>query len=65
LADGTAMRGQRHLEAAAERGPVQRRDNRLRGVLDRIENLRQIRLGRRLAEFGNVGAGDERAPPRR
>src|SRR5574337_2059583 len=28
------VRGQRDLEPAAERGPVQRRDDRLRGVFD-------------------------------
>ena len=56
------MRGQRHLEPAAERGPVQRRDNRLRGVLDRVEDVGQIGRGVRLAEFGDVGAGDEGAP---
>ncbi len=55
------MRGQRHLEPAAERRPVQRRHDRLRGVLDRIEHIRQIGRGGRLAEFGNVGAGDEGA----
>ena len=61
--DGDAvMGGQRHLEPAAERRPVQRGDDRLRGVLDRIEHVREIGRGRRLAEFGNVGAGDEGAP---
>ena len=56
------MRGQRHLEPAAERRPMQRGDHRLRGVLDSIEDLGKVGRGRGLAEFGNVGAGDEGPP---
>ena len=56
------MRGQRHLESSAERGSVQRGDDRLRRVLDPIEHVRKVRRGGGLAEFGDVGAGDEGSP---
>jgi hypothetical protein len=54
--------GERHLEAAAERGAVDRRHHRLGRALDQVEHLVQARLLRRLAELGDVGAGNERAP---
>ena len=61
--DGDAvMRGQRHLESAAERGSMQRRDDRLRRVLDPIEHIGEIRRGMRLAELGDVRPGNEGAP---
>ena len=54
--------GQRDFEAAAERGAVDRGDDRLRRALDRVARA-SARLGasRRLAELGDVGAGDEGA----
>ena len=55
------MRRQRDFESPAERGSVQRGDNRLRRVLDQIEHGREMGQGLRLAEFGDVGAGDEGA----
>jgi len=59
--DGDAVvRRQRDFESAAERRSVQRRDDRLRGVFHCVERLRKVRWGRGLAEFGNVGACDER-----
>ena len=51
---------QRDLEAAAQRGAMDRRDEWLACALDRILDLDQARRGRRLAELGDVGAGDER-----
>ncbi len=56
------MRRQRHLEPAAERRSVQRGDHRLRRVLDSIEDLGKVGRGGGLAEFGDVGAGDEGPP---
>ncbi len=55
------MRDQRDLEAAAERRAVDRRDDGLSAILDRRLRLRQARPAHRLAEFGDVGAGDEGA----
>ena len=53
---------QRHLEPAAERRAVDRGDHRLGRVLDRSSQLGQrSAIDRRLAEFGDVGAGDEGA----
>ena len=54
--------GERDLEAAAERGAVDRGHDRLRRALDHVEHRVQAGLHRRLAELGDVGAGDERAP---
>ena len=54
------MRRQRHFEPAAERGAVNRRDDRLRRVFHRVERPLEAGRGRGLAEFGNVSAGDER-----
>ena len=54
--------GQRDLAAAAERHAVERRDNRLVARLDQFDDLRQGRLGHRLAELADVGAADEAAP---
>jgi hypothetical protein len=55
------VRGECGLEAAAERGPVDRRDHRDRCVLHRRLHLVQADglLGA-AAELGDVGAGDER-----
>ena len=55
------MTGQRDLEAAAERGAVDRGDDRLGRVLDLGEHVVEAGRLRRLAEFGDVGAGDEGA----
>ena len=56
------MRCQRDLEIPPERGSVQRGDDRFRRVLDQIEHGGNMGRRRRLAEFGDVGAGDEGAP---
>ena len=56
------MAGERHLEAAAQRRAVQRRDDRLRHRLDLGDDLAEARGLRRLAEFGDVGAGEKGAP---
>ena len=56
------MAAERDLEPAAERGAVDRRDHRLGAILDRVDHARQPRHHRRLAEFGDVGAGEEGLP---
>ena len=56
------VRRQRDLESAAQRRSVQCGDDRLRRVLDSIEHVGKVGRGGRLAEFGNVGAGDEGPP---
>ena len=56
------MAGKRQLEPTAECGAVHRRDDRLRHCLDRGDDLAQPRSLRRLAELGDVGAGEEGAP---
>ena len=53
--------GHRRLQAAAERGAVDCGDNRLRRVLHRLDRLVQAGFLHRLAELGDVGAGDEGA----
>src|SRR5262249_55061084 len=58
----TPVTRHRHFEPATERGAVNGGDDRLRAALDDLLHLRQRRLLRRLAELGDVGAGDERAP---
>ncbi len=55
------MARQRHFEAAAERGAVNGGDNRLRIVFERILDFGNRRALGRLAELGNVGAGDKGA----
>ncbi len=55
------MRGQRDLEAAAERRAVQGGDHRLSGGLNPVEHVGEIGRRWRLAEFGDVGPGDEGA----
>ena len=55
------MAGERDLEAAAERRAVNGGNDRLRRVLHRAQHLVQARRHRRLAEFGDVGAGDKGA----
>ncbi len=58
--DGDAeMAGQRQLEAAAQGGAVQCGDDRLRHRLDLGDDLAEARGLRRLAEFGDVGAGEK------
>ena len=60
--DGDAVvRRQRDFKAAAERRPVQRRDNRLLRVLDEVQYPGKEGRGVRLAELGDVGACDEGA----
>ena len=56
------MRRQRDLEPAPERCSVQRGDDRLRGVLHRVERFGKGGRGERLAELGNIGAGDKGPP---
>jgi hypothetical protein len=51
---------QRDLEAAAERGPVDRSDHRDGTVLHRCLGVGQARPARLAAELADVGAGDER-----
>ena len=51
--------GERDFEAAAERGAVDRRDHRLAARLDAVDHLGQHRQLHRLAELGDVGAGEE------
>ena len=50
------------LETASERGPVDRRHDRLGAVLDGVEDVRQMRLARRLCHLADVGSGDEGSP---
>src|ERR1700722_4622853 len=56
------MRRQRHLEPAPERCAMQRGDDRLRGVLHRVERFGKGGWGEWLAELRNVGAGDKGPP---
>jgi hypothetical protein len=53
--------GERHFEAAAEGGAVDRSDHRLGAVLDHVDDLRKHRRLERLgrAELADVGAGEE------
>jgi hypothetical protein len=46
-----------HFEPAAQRRAVDRGDDRLGASLDRVDQLRQARIGERLPEFGDVRAG--------
>jgi hypothetical protein len=50
---------QRSFQAAAERGAVDRGDDGLGRILDRVADIVQARRLRRFAELGDVGAGDE------
>jgi len=50
---------ERQLEAAAEGGAVDRRGDGLCAILDRGDDVGQEGRHRRLAEFADVGAGDE------
>jgi hypothetical protein len=58
------MAGERNLEPAAERRPVDRRHDRLGAILDDVDDLRQHRLLERLgrAELADVGAREEGIP---
>jgi hypothetical protein len=54
------MAGERDLEAAAERGAVDRGDHRLGAILDHVDDLRQPGgCGLGGAELADVGAGEE------
>ena len=53
------MAGERDLEAAAEGGAVDRGDDRLGAILDDVDDLGEHRHLHRLAELGDVGAGEE------
>ena len=53
------MTDERGFEAAAERGAVDRGDDRLGRGFDHVEHGVEIGTARRLAEFADVGAGDE------
>ncbi len=55
------MTGERDFETAAKRGAVNGGNDRLRTVLHHGQHFMQARRLRRLAEFGDVGAGDEGA----
>src|SRR5262249_38093878 len=60
--DGNAeVAGERDLEAAAERGAVDRGHDRLRRSLHLGQYLLQAGRLRRLAQFGDVGPGHEAA----
>src|SRR5439155_24710099 len=50
----------RPFETAAERGAVNRRDDRLRPALDQVQHLVEPGLAGRLAELADVRTGDER-----
>ncbi|MNN57660.1 hypothetical protein D3C81_1726580 [compost metagenome] len=50
---------QRHLQSAAERGAVDGGDHRLGAVLDGRLHLGQPGRHQRLAELGDIGAGNE------
>jgi len=56
------MAAQRQLEATTECGAMDRGHHRLRPLLDDLDDVGQERLERRLAEFADVGPGDESAP---
>ena len=53
---------ERGLEAAAERRAVNRGNDRLLAGIDLAHDIRQEGLERRLAEFLDICAGDERPP---
>jgi hypothetical protein len=55
--------GERQFEPAAERGAVDRGEDRLRSRLDLGEEVGQPRRERRAAEFGEIGARRKGAPP--
>ena len=67
IGDGDAVvAGHRHFEPAAERGAVQRHDDRLGGVLDALQQVvhvggAAVAAPGQLLEPLDVGAGDERA----
>jgi hypothetical protein len=53
---------ERHFEAAAERGAMQRGDHRFVGRIERAGDVDALRWRTRLVEFRDVGARDEGAP---
>ena len=57
----TVVAAQRHLAPAAERGPMDRGDDRLGRCFDHIDDGRQARLLHRFSKFGNVRARKEGA----
>ncbi len=54
------MARQRDFAATAKRGAVDRGDNRLVARVHHVDDFVQRCARRRLAEFGDVGAGEER-----
>ena len=56
------MTAEGEFEPAAERRAVNRRDHRFRRGFDGVDDLGQQGRLQRLAEFADVGAGDEGAP---
>jgi hypothetical protein len=57
----TVMAAERHFAAATERGAVDRGDHRLGRGFDLVDHRRQAGFDEGLAEFGDVGAGEEGA----
>ena len=55
------MAGKGNLATAAERGAMNRRNDRLGAGLDGVDHVGQVRFARRLAEFADVGTGHEGA----
>jgi hypothetical protein len=53
---------QRHLEPAAKGRAVQRCNDRLFARFDHVRDVRQLRVGQRLAELLDIRACDERPP---
>ncbi len=56
----SVMAAQREFESAPQRRAVHGGDNPLGRILDLVTEIRQMRFLRRLAEFPDVCAGDER-----
>ena len=56
------MAAQRNLQPAAQSGAVDRGDDGLGAILDRVDDFGQAGGDRRLAEFGDVRAREEGAP---
>ena len=61
LGGDAEMAGQRDFKTAAKGGAMDGGDDRLRRVLDFGQHFAETRRLRRLAEFGDVGAGDKGA----
>ena len=56
------MAAQRHLQPAAQGGAVQDADHGFAQAFQRVHHQRQRGVGRGLAEFGDIGPGDEGPP---